>query len=381
MSSLPTIVVVHASVGSGHKIAAESVAAELRTLNPEVRVRVLDVLDFGTLRISGNSAASIVAGPMAPVYNAVWGSVPLGRAVMAAGRPALRGFFGRFERWLRENRPVAVVATHALAANLAVQAAARNANLKNMPIIAVATDFGVHGYWPRRGLSLFCVADDASARELQHRGMPEDAIAVTGIPVRPQFMVSRDAIATRERLDLPPERRLLLALAGASMPGPYEHFKTALAVALPAIAGLPDTAVAVVTGRDTAFADELRKRASGITATNVRILGYTENMADLMGAADLGICKPGGLVTAECIDSGLPVVLVGPSAGQERANVHTLVRAGTAVDCEDPRRLTEVARKTISNPAKLAQMREATLKLARPTAAIDIAERILRLIG
>jgi processive 1,2-diacylglycerol beta-glucosyltransferase len=299
---------------------------------------------------------------------------------MALSGPILSLVYGGFTTWLREHKPSAIVTTHGLAANLAARAT-RKSDLSRIPVAAVATDYGLHGFWPRRGLDLFCVADDAEREELLRRGTPEGDIRVTGIPVRPQFAEPMDAAAARERLDFAPDRRVVLALAGATQPGPYARFKASLAVTLPAIASVPDTTVAVVTGRDDSFADELRSRVAGFGTTNVRVLGYVEQMAEVMSAADVVVCKPGGLVTAECAAIGLPMVLVGPSVGQERANAKSLLAAGAAVYDDDPRRLAEVVRRALAHPGKLKQMREASLALSRPHAARTVAERIVGLLG
>ncbi|MGV8082217.1 MAG: glycosyltransferase [Coriobacteriia bacterium] len=378
MASNLTIALVHASVGSGHRIAAESIAAELRTLVPDANIRVLDILDFGAIKVNGDMASAAFTGPTAPVYNAAWGAAGLGRAVMAASRPALGAVFPDFERWLKKHQPDVVVATHALAANLAVQAML-DIELADTPIVAVTTDFGIHGYWPHSGLWLFCVADEQSRQVLLRRGLPDEIIAVTGIPVRPQFASQHDRAELRDRLSVPVGTRLLLAIAGAGSPGPYARFKDAIAGALPALAALPATTTVVVTGRDSDYADELGGIAARTGVRNVQVLGYVEEMAALMQAADLAICKPGGLVTAECVDSGLPVVLVGPSVGQERANVRALVKAGAAVSCREPRTLITNVRRTLASTAKLPLMRQAARTLAHPSAASDIAHRVLAL--
>ena len=380
MSSPPTIAIVHASVGSGHRIAAESVAAELRLLLPDARIELLDILSFGSVRISGDRATTAFTGPTAPLYNAVWGNAAIGRASTAIAGPILALIYRQFSAWLLEQRPSAVVTTHGLAANLAVRAT-RKPNLERIPVAAVATDFGLHGFWPRRGLDLFCVADESEREELVRRGTPEGGVRVTGIPVRSQFAEPIDPDRARERFGLPSDRRVVLALAGATQPGPYARFKASLAVSLPAIASVPGTTVAVVTGRDDAFAEELRLRVAGFGTTNVAVLGYVEQMAQVMSAADVVVCKPGGLVTAECTAVGLPMVLVGPAVGQERANAKSLIASGAAIYDDDPRRLAEAVRRALGHPNKLKQMREASEALSRPQAAREVAERVLGLLG
>lgn len=379
MSSPTTIAVVHASIGSGHRIAAESVAAELRALHPEANVEVLDILDFGVARIPGNTATSAFTGPTASLYNALWHSPGLGRAIMGVSRPVLAAAYSGFSAWLTANRPAAVVATHALGANLAVHAA-HGERLGALPVIAVATDYGLHGFWPRRGLARFCVANEASVAELVRRGTPESDIRMTGIPVRAQFEQHIDSEEARSLLGLPTDHRVVLALAGATQPGPYKHFKEALAVSLTLIASIPNTTVVAVTGRDEEYAADLRARVSGFGSTTVSVVGYVESMAQLMAASDIAVCKPGGLVTAECVAMHLPMVLVGPSAGQERANVSALTSAQVATYDDDPRRMAEFVRKALARPGHLARGREAAAELALPGAARNAAEAISELL-
>jgi len=380
MSSPTLIAVVHASIGSGHRIAAEAVADELRAMHPDTRVEVLDILSFGMISISGNAATSAFTGPTAPLYDVLWGSPALGRVLMGAARPVLAAAYSSFSAWLRDNRPAAVVATHALAANLAVQATRRE-RLGSIPVIAIATDFGLHGFWPRHGLARFCVADETEAEDLVRRGTPEEEIRVTGIPVRTQFESHIDSAEVRHHHALPFDHRIVLALAGATQPGPYARFKEALAVSLTLIASIPKTTVVVVTGRDESYARDLRARVSGFGSTTVRVLGYVERMAEFMAASDIAVCKPGGLVTAECVSMHLPMVLVGPVAGQERANVVALTAAGVGVYDEDPRRMAEFTRKALARPAQLARSRDATVALAKPGAARSAAEAVLELLG
>jgi len=380
MASFAPIVVAHAAVGSGHRIAAEAVARELEVLcGDQASVNVVETLAYGSLRPSGDSLATAFTGSTSGLYDAIWSSSALGSSARALATPALNWAFRGFTRYLVETQPAAVVCTHALPALLAARAVRRHK--LDTRVVSVATDFGIHSLWPREGIALFCAADEHSAHELARRGHESSAVAVTGIPVRQQFTLEYNRTAAREHFGLPADKRIILAVAGSTMPGPYARFKESLAVSLPALASLPGVDLAVVTGHDSGFSEELRVRAAGFGTTNVHRLGFVEHMAPLMAAADLALAKPGGLVCAECIDMGLPLVLVGPAVGQERANASALHGAGAALFAQDPRTLAEYTRKVASKPARLAKMSAAAAELARPFAATDIAERVLKLIG
>lgn len=378
MTPRPTIAIAYASIGSGHRVAAEAVATELRSLTADAAsVELLDVMGYGSVRVSGERLTESFTGPSAGLYDLAWHSKALVPAVRAVSGPLLRRLYPGFSALLAEKQYAAIVCTHALGALLAGHAV-RRGRIRSR-VVGVTTDYGIHGMWPTHGLDLMCVSHEDAREHALDRGFDEQAVVVTGVPVRPQFMLEYDRAAARRHFDVPEGSRSVLALAGSSMPGPYVRFKEALAVSLPAIASLPGTSVSVVTGRDEALAADLRARIQGFGTTNVRIFGYVERMAPLIAAADLVLAKPGGLICAECVSVGTPLVLVGPAVGQERSNARALTAAGAAQYAADPRTIAEHARKVISSPSRLKVMREAAGSIARPFAARDIAERVLAL--
>ena len=60
----PVITIMHASVGSGHKTAAKAIAEAVDSLRgthgvpANVRIDVLDILDFGRIHFDGNKTAA-----------------------------------------------------------------------------------------------------------------------------------------------------------------------------------------------------------------------------------------------------------------------------------------------------------------------------------
>ena len=70
----PLVTIVHASVGSGHKAAANAIAQAfdlIRGTNgiPEdIEIEVLDILDFGRIKFDGNKTAASFTGATRPIY-------------------------------------------------------------------------------------------------------------------------------------------------------------------------------------------------------------------------------------------------------------------------------------------------------------------------
>ena len=135
-----------------------------------------------------------------------------------------------------------------------------------------------------RSTDLFCVATESMAETLRPRiWCPSSASAITGIPTREDFRASYDREQTRQRLDLPQDKRIVLALAGAYLPRPYVHFRTALDNLLPYLHTFSDTLHFVfVAGNDAEYAGHLRRACSDLGISDcVTVLEYVEGMAAL----------------------------------------------------------------------------------------------------
>lgn len=383
------VIVMHASVGSGHRSAANAVAQALELLRDDaslregaacpdnLEVRVLDVLDFGRIAIDGDKTASMFIGPTRPIYDLTWRYTFTGRLLWGGGTAWSRIMFPSFTDYVRKCRPLAVVCTHITAANVAV--GARMILQDDFPIVCVPTDYETEGLWPHRHSDLFCVANESMAETLRPRKVPEERILITGIPTRPAFRNVGDKAQGRERFGLPQDKRVVLALAGAYLPTPYIRFRDALDQMLPYLHRFKNTHLVIVAGADEEYAAHLRRECDELGLSNATVLDYVEGMAELMAASDLVICKPGGLTVTECLCAKAPMILLGRAYGQENINVRMLTSAGAALHVTTARELVSAMGHVDSNPAIVEAMLTQGAYLRKPDAALDIARATLKL--
>ena len=383
------IIVMHASVGSGHRSAANAVAQALELLrdDPSLResavcpddleVEVLDVLDFGRIAINGDKTASMFTGPTRPIYDLTWRYTLTGRLLWGGGTVWSRVMFPSFTEHVRTVRPLAIVCTHITAANVAV--GARMILQDDFPIVCVPTDYETEGLWPHQHSDLFCVANESMAETLRPRKVPEDRILITGIPTRPAFRKAYDKQAGRDRFGLPRDKRIVLALAGAYLPTPYVRFREALDKMLPYLHRFKNTHLVIVAGADEEYASHLRRECDELGLSNATVLDYVEGMAELMAASDLVICKPGGLTVTECLCAKAPMILLGRAYGQENINVRMLTSLGAALHVTTARELVGAMGHVDANPAIVEAMLTQASYLRKPDAALDIARATLKL--
>ena len=121
----PLVTIVHASVGSGHKAAANAIAQAFELIRgtkgiPEdIEIEVLDILDFGRIKFDGNKTAASFTGATRPIYDLTWRYTLTGHLLWGGGTAWSRIMFPAFNEYIRRRRPIAVVATHITAANVA----------------------------------------------------------------------------------------------------------------------------------------------------------------------------------------------------------------------------------------------------------------------
>ena len=384
-STRPLIIVAHASVGSGHRSAAQAVSQALEDLRgkhpalpDDVEIAVLDILDYGRVRFDGDKTANVTV-VFNSVYDFTWHRFLTGRLLWAGGWGWSPCMFSPFTKMVEKRRPIAIIATHIVAANAAV--AARMLAPEPFPVVCVPTDYGAEGLWPHLDCDLFCAADDEMVKELLPRKVPKERIKVTGIPVRKGFSEPVDRVAVLDRFGLPHDKINVIVMAGARLSQPYMPFREIVNKILPKLAEFSQMHFAILAGADEEYADQLRGYFDEKGTKNVSVFNYVEDIPGLMEASDLIVAKSGGLATTECLCARLPLILVGRSYGQERANTLTVTSAGAAVKAETPEELIRELQQIHEDPDRLNTMLSGGEALRRPHAAHDAAVATLDLVG
>ena len=381
----PVIAILHASVGSGHRAAANAIAQAFERMRGicrvprDVRIDVIDILDFGRIRFDGNKTAASFTGATRPIYDITWRYTLTGRLLWGGGSAWSKIMFPSFDEYVRANRPLAVVCTHITGANVAV--GARMDTGIDYPVVCVPTDYEIEGWWPHLECDLFCVATEFMAETLRPRKVPESGIRITGIPVRHGFEEHLDREECLRAFGLPADKTVVLVMAGASLPQPYVRFRAAIEQTLPFLRSLDRMHFVFLPGSDTEYACRMRAIFEGMKLENVSVLDYVEDMPSLMRAADLAILKSGGLSVTECLCAELPMILLGKSYGQEKANTTMLTSFGASMHATTARELIMQLRHLHENPEALHALLVNASALRKPAAAEEIVKATMGLTG
>jgi len=351
------MLILYASIGSGHRTAAEAIAQQAADVGGAgLRVRLVDLLTLTDVGMTDRLSSVPSATGISSAYDAVWGadwlSAPVGGTLRAL-RPLL---FPRLRAQISPDTRV-VVSTHALGAIL-------TADLLRAWRVAVLTDFMPHGFWPRQ-VDRICVPTQDARVELELRGFPASTIELTGVPVREQFAHAPSREAARVTLGIDGDRRVALVVAGARDPGPYAQLAQRIPAVVSALVGSGMLSV-VLTGTNTPLAEQLAAEFG----ESVRVVPYTDDVATLIAASDVVVAKPGGSIVSESIACGRPLILLSRGSGQERANSAYLEKAGAAIVAENDDRLRDALAGSLSTASQQLMAAE---KIAMPGAARHVA--------
>lgn len=370
------IVVLTASAGAGHLIAAEALAHELRAQVPGITVEVLDVLSISNVVFRRLYAG----GYLGLVRHA---PAAMGWLYDAMDRPngyiqnSVRIWIQNFNklptvRCVLQRRPRLILNTHYLPAEIVGQM--RRAGQFECPQVTITTDYETHRIWVQQPTERYYTATEDGKAYLVTAGVRPEQVLVTGIPVRPGFDVELGVSAARQHCGLDAGRPVVLLLCGGFGVGPIGEL-------LHELMHMPtDAQVVVIAGRNEALRTRLAEQAQA-GPPRVRVVGFTDQMHAWMQAADVVVTKPGGLTVAEALACGLPLVIVNPIPGQETRNSDYLLEHGAAIKVNNPRLLGYRVGKLLADTARLRGLQHAARAIARPHAARDIVADALRLLA
>ncbi|SMF52378.1 MGDG synthase family glycosyltransferase [Paenibacillus barengoltzii] len=373
-SQSPKILILYASYGDGHYQASKAVEASLRSRGVS-DITLLDLMAEAHPLINGLTkfvymqSFKTIPGLYGWVYNATKQmpqEAPLLEVINSLG-------MNKLQRTLQQAQPNLIIHTFP---QLAMPRLLKRTG-QSLPMANIITDFDLHGRWIHSGVDRYYVATEDLKAEMVSRGIPEERIRVSGIPVKPEFHLQHPD--RQEHLPGPLQELFLkndtnnkttiLLMAGAygAMQGVREVIERFMA--------LERYRVIAVCGRNRELYRALHEQLP--PHSDVHLLEYVDQVAALMHQCDCIVTKPGGITLSEALACRLPVFVYRPVPGQELNNARYLAQKGVACITRTPAELTEEIDALFQDPHRLTELRQKIENLRRPEAAEVIADDIL----
>ncbi|MCX7885779.1 MAG: glycosyltransferase [Verrucomicrobiae bacterium] len=371
----PRILFLYLTKHSGHYAAAVAVEEEVRRLAPAAQTRMLDSFRHANPILSKVTLKAYLAILKAApdIWEYMYDNPEFEARTRKIHELLQRGNSQKLQQILDEFRPHAVVCTQAFSCGvLAFWKEQRGRS--DLKLVGVLTDFVAHRYWVHEQVDLYVVPNDATKATLISRGVDGARIKVAGIPVRRQHLnaVQREEVIRRLGLEVGLPK--LLVMGGSLGLGPIRSV-------IGQLDKLPQPfEIIVVTGSNEKLREQLLRRARQLQHPTT-VLGFADNVHELMQISELVVTKPGGITTAEALVHRLPMIIINPIPGQETKNTEVLLAHGVAVYARDAKDVRLFVDEFLRNPEKLRRMRAAAEVLGRPRAAEEAARSVLELLA
>ena len=212
------VLILYASLGSGHVSAAEALAQAFSTF-PNIDVQCEDALSH---------ANALYRGLVTRTYEQLSENIPLLYKAFYEGSDIddlersldnnlawaklEKPFFRQLGKMVRDAEPDIIVCVQQIPSRLLNLLDPEDAI--SPPQYVVVTDAMVHSTWINRGVNGYFLPNEISKRTLVERGVDPGLLHVHGIPIDPEISTPKDRDEVRSRLELDSDVPVVMLLGG-----------------------------------------------------------------------------------------------------------------------------------------------------------------------
>jgi processive 1,2-diacylglycerol beta-glucosyltransferase len=310
------VLILSADVGEGHAAAARALAQQIRDSPRDAEVTVID-----GLRAMGRVLRPVVEDGyrvqlrLIPwSYTIVYWLLEHVLPIRAFTRKLLCLFGSRpLARAIAEHDPDVVVSTYP--AVTVVLARLRRTGQVRCPTVATITDLTGLFFWAQPGIDTHLVMYGESMPSVE-RIAGAGSVQLVRPLISAEFLQPRCPIESRRALGLPEHGRMVVVSGGGwgvgDIAGAVREFTRVGEV----------SSIVCLAGRNDQLAAKLRAAFS--EEPRVHVYGFTDQMPDLLAAADVLVHSTGGVTCLEAKAAGTPVVSYGLPVGHARLNTRAM---------------------------------------------------------
>lgn len=209
----------------------------------------------------------------------------------------------------------------------------------DLPFIQIVTDYQPHYTYISKSIKAYVVASEYTKELLAKRGVPKEIIYALGIPISDEFKVINKVESNKFTV---------LIMGGAVAKKEIKKYVRKL------VYDKLDIEIDVICGKNEKLYEELEEEFS--ENTNVKIIGFTNDVSYYMDKAKLIITKPGGLTTTESISKNLPMIIPFYIPGQEKQNLDFLVENNMAIEINEENDLSSTIQMLMLDESRYNEM-------------------------
>lgn len=299
------ILIITGTFGMGHIVASNAIKQELQDSYPDADIQILDYIA---------ALFPYVGSVFYKSYNAVVRNFPefFNLAIKASDKIDAAPLKHIMSRKLNEAitafSPDLIITTTPVSSKYLTYYKVKT---KQIPMFTYITDIYCHRQWMSTSTDAYFVGAEKLKYFLISKGVSEQNIYVSGVPVRKTFEFDSDDKCADNEI-----KRVLIMGGGLGMIPGSDYF-------LKKLNDAENIRTTVIAGKNKKLYDELREKYK-----NIDVLGYTENVSEYMHKADVIISKPGGMTLFESICCITPMLVIKPELVHEEANARYIEEEG-----------------------------------------------------
>lgn len=369
------VLIFYASYGGGHLSAAKAIKQYIEEHYDDTQTEMIDCVKYVNKSLDKvTTAAYREMAKKAPwAWEKVYDKSQNG-LLAKVSTTSNKVMAVKMAKLFREFHPDIVISTHPFGSQMTSYL--KQKGKTNCTLATIMTDFASHDQWLIGNKFVdFYFVSNTSMKDLmvKENSIPEGKIFVTGIPISNRFLQNYSKEKVCSSFDITPDKKTILFFGG----GEYGLGKNKTVQILEALADFPSIQVIAIAGKN----EKMKQEFETIVTTHkkeesIKVLPFTDKVPELMSISDFVITKPGGLTVSESLASCLPLLIINPIPGQEEENAEFLENAGCAIWLKKQQDPKKILSQLLTSDTKLANMKENTMKLAKPNSTETICKTI-----
>ena len=371
------VMIFYAAYGGGHLSAARSIKENIEVNYKDVDVKLVDCMEYVNKIV--NKVTTKAYSEMAKKAPRTWGKVywksqtgPLAHISTTSNKVLSI----KLNKLLKDFDPEIIISTHPFATQMC--AYLKKLGKLDAKIATVMTDYAPHDQWLvfNHYVDYYFVSHEGMKNKLHEKGISNEKIFATGIPLSNKFLLKYDKSEILESFGLSPDRKTVLFFGGGEFGlGKTQTFKIFKSF----VECHENIQIVAIAGKNQKMKENFENLVNELDKNDfVKILEYTNKVPELMSISDLVVTKPGGLTTTESLASGLPIVVINPIPGQEEENANYLQENKVAIWIKKDDNVEEILDNLFANPDKMQEMKIRARLISKKNSTKDICKILLQ---
>ncbi len=341
------ILITYAKYGSGHESIAKYICDYLIIHNKSYEVMLLDMTPYAN--ISGKFGINIMkfVGKYRPekIFDFCYNISDNKLTSSISKKYALRSFDNtKLRNTIKSFDPDITISSHFYCSNIIAEY--NKLGLISSKIVTIITDYHSHETWTcnHKNENAYIVSNDVVKKELIKRGVSRNKIYSFGIPLsKREELKTKENILNKYRVNN--GKKNILFFGGSSVGSLYYYDYLKIFLKLN-----KDFNIIFVSGHNIKLKNKVQTLVRKEGYKNVRVLGYTKDVFNLLKISSLVITKPGGATVTECLEFKVPMLLVPGVGGQEKYNARYVFLKRYGIYAKNKRRFKKLSTSIINNP-------------------------------